>query len=225
MPIVADFRSLSNPAEIDYLRERGAERPEDHFLRGSERKESSCACLGGRGMKQLALPSSPPDPHSFSPCALGAAAPPRIRSKDFYILDSQVLTNAQVQKSGPVGSPSQEGFSCHRHRISVLPIRPPLGSRAAREHHGGKAGRLLQQRCKCGGQMQYDENEEAFCTKCNLGPEKRVASPRRSGHERAKLYKKYRMYAKSIWQIQDNKGPASVPDLQGGVHGQRHSTD
>jgi len=204
MPIVADFRSLSNPAEIDYRRERGAEWPEDHFLRGSERKESSCACLGaclgGRGMKpKLALPSSPPDPHSFSPCTLGAAAPTRIRSKDFYILDSQVLTNAQVQKSGPVGSPSQEGFSCHRHRILVSPIRPPLGSRAAREHHGGKAGRLLQQRCKCGGQMQYDENEEPFCTKCNLGLEKRLADPRPSRYERAKRYKKFRMYAaKSI---------------------------
>jgi len=31
MPIVADFRSLSNPEEIFYLRERGAERPEDHL--------------------------------------------------------------------------------------------------------------------------------------------------------------------------------------------------
>jgi hypothetical protein len=45
--------------------------------------------------------------------------------------------------------------------------------------------------------MQYDENEEAFCTKCNLGPEKMRAANRRTGHERAKRYKKYRMYAKS----------------------------
>ncbi len=148
-------------------------------------------------MKPLALPSSPPDPHSFSPCTLGAAAPTGTRSKNFYTFDLQVPTNVQVQESGPVGSPSQEGSSCHRHRILILPLRPPLGSRAAREHHGGKAGRLLQQWCKCGAQMQYDENEEAFCTKCNLGPEKMRAANRRTGHERAKRYKKYRMYAKS----------------------------
>jgi len=146
---------------------------------------------------KLALPSSPPDPHSFSPCTLGAAAPTRIRSKDFYNPDLQVRINAQVE-SGPVGSPSQEGSSCRCHRILVLPIKSLLGSRAAREHHGGKAGRLLQQRCKCGGQMQYDENEELFCTKCNLGPEKRAAKAR-PGHEKAKRFKKFRMYAaKSI---------------------------
>jgi hypothetical protein len=47
--------------------------------------------------------------------------------------------------------------------------------------------------------MQYDENEEPFCTKCNLGLEKRLADPRRSRYERAKRYKKFRMYAaKSI---------------------------
>lgn len=30
-------------------------------------------------MKPLALLSSPPDPHSFSPCTLGAAAPLKIQ--------------------------------------------------------------------------------------------------------------------------------------------------
>jgi len=31
MPIVAYFRSLINPEEVNYLRGRGAERPEDHL--------------------------------------------------------------------------------------------------------------------------------------------------------------------------------------------------
>lgn len=122
-----------------------------------------------------------------------------MRSKVFYSPRSSVRTNAQGLDSSPVGSPSPEDYSRQRHRLLGPPIKASLGSRAAREYHGGKAGRLLQQRCKCGGQMQYDEREEIFCTKCNKGPEKGKASNPRPGHERAKRYKSFRMYAaKSI---------------------------
>jgi hypothetical protein len=193
MPIVADFRSLSNPEEINYLREREAKRPEDHLDGLYELPE----IMSFEKPAKLALPSSPPDPHSFSPSTLGAAAPPRIRtrSKDFYNTGSQVLTNAQVQKSGLVGSPSSRDSPSGAYRPLGAAFKKP-GTKLASEHHGGKAGRLLQQRCKCGGQMQYDAREEPFCTACGQGFKD---APRpQSPHKRMRGFKKFRMYAKSI---------------------------
>ena len=121
-----------------------------------------------------------------------------LKPKGFNTSESSVSTNAQG--FGLVSSPSQEGSSRQRYRLLGPPLKASLGSRAARENHGGKAGRLLKQRCKCGGQMQYDEREELFCMRCNKGPEKKgEASDPRPGHERAKRFKKFRMYAaKSI---------------------------
>lgn len=118
-----------------------------------------------------------------------------MRSKTFYIEGSQVSTNAQGEN--PVGSPSSRDSSSVDYRPLGAAIKDP-GTKLASEHHGGKAGRLLPSRCKCGGQMQYDAKEEPFCTACGKGIKNVTRTQTRSPHKRTRSYKKFRMYAESI---------------------------
>lgn len=159
------------------------------------------------------LPHPSPDPISSSPLVSGgAAAPPKMapslrcaaasqpaqqsgdlmRSKTFYIEKSQVSTTAQSENS--VGSPSARDSSSIDYRPLGAALKDP-GTKLASEHHGGKAGRLLHSRCKCGGQIQYDARSEPFCTACGMGIKNATRTQSHSPHERKRKYKNFRMYA------------------------------
>jgi hypothetical protein len=115
-----------------------------------------------------------------------------MRSKTFYMEGSQVSTN--VQGESPVGSPSSRDSSSGDYRRPLGSAFKEPGTKLASEHHGGKAGRLLHSRCKCGGQMQYDAREEPFCTACGKGPKNASRMQSRSQHARMRKYKSFRMY-------------------------------
>ena len=160
------------------------------------------------------LPHPSPDPISSSPLVSGsgAAAPPKMaqsfqcaaanqpsqqngdlmRSKTFYIEEPQVSSNAQGEN--PVGSPSARDSSSVEYRPLGAALKDP-GTKLASEHHGGKAGRLLHSRCRCGGQIQYDARSEPFCTACGMGLKNATRAPSPSPHERKRKYKNFRMYA------------------------------
>jgi len=96
-----------------------------------------------------------------------------------------------------VGSPSSRDSSSIAYRPLGAAIKDP-GTKLAAEHHGGKAGRLLHSKCKCGGEMQYDAKEEPFCIACGKGIKNATRKQSRSPHKRTRSYKKFRMYAESI---------------------------
>ncbi|VVB69582.1 Uncharacterised protein [uncultured archaeon] len=115
-----------------------------------------------------------------------------MKSKTFYNERPQVSTN--VQGESPVSSPSPRDSSSGDYRPLGAAFKKP-GTKLASEHHGGKAGRLLHSRCKCGGQLQYDAREEPFCSACGRGLKNALRLQSRSPHERMRRYKSFRMYA------------------------------